>query len=259
MKPIIDIEKINQIAIEAGKAIMEIYHIEDFSNIIDFKSDDSPLTLADKNANKIIVSYLSNNYPDIPIISEEEAQDTYETRKNWQYFWLVDPLDGTKEFIKRNGEFTVNIALIYQGNPVAGVIYVPVTEVLYYGQTGIGAFKRILSKTQQIQIEKNREEMIGVGSRSHAAEIDIQMQQKYNVVKNIVIGSSLKFCLVAEGVADFYYRSGPTMEWDIAAGHAIVDAAGGKVINEAGEKFIYNKKDLRNSAFYCLGSIPYLP
>jgi len=249
------LEKINALAIEAGKKIMEIYAMTDFSTIIDFKSDHSPLTLADKESNRLIEAGLKQLTPNIPIISEEGKDVLYPERKNWKEFWLVDPLDGTKEFIKRNGEFTVNIALIRNGVPVMGSIYAPAFDVLYYGDKTNGAYKTANGKTEKITVKTNRDKIVAVGSRSHGSLEEQEVLLKYGVTDVVTTGSSLKFCLLAEGSADVYYRHGPTMEWDTAAGQAILEAAGGKVVKPNMQPFTYNKTTLLNGGFLALGSL----
>ncbi len=250
-------------SIDAGKAIMEIYASPDFETEI--KEDNSPLTKADKESNKVIMSYLQKT--DIPIISEENKTLEYDERKNWDVCWLVDPLDGTKEFIKRNGEFTVNIALIKDGTPILGVIYVPVTKELYYANVQTKeAYKNVLknaedannlfSKENQLVLSRNQEkELIKVvGSRSHMNEqtenFIEDLKQKHDEVEIVSKGSSLKFCLVAEGKADVYPRIAPTMEWDTGAGHAICKAVGLKVTQwESDQELSYNKENLLNPYF----------
>ncbi|KAA3607021.1 MAG: 3'(2'),5'-bisphosphate nucleotidase [Calditrichaeota bacterium] len=245
----IDIEKLNQISILAGNKILEVYK-QDFE--IFTKEDKSPLTLADKKANEVIVNELEKHYPEIPILSEEGKSIPYEVRKEWEYFWLVDPLDGTKEFIKKNGEFTVNIALIHNGIPIAGVIYAPVLDRLYFAKENQGAFKRESGKT--VRIKGNKKEkgraLKVVASRSHPSP---ELEKYLNTLKIdsfIAIGSSLKLCLVAEGKADIYPRLGPTMEWDTGAGHAILKEAGCGTIDVTTEKeMVYNKENLLNNHF----------
>ena len=251
----IQMAKIVSIAKLAGKAILNIYHDAEFSQVVDFKSDNSPLTLADRAAHDVIVDQLDKTYPDIPIISEEGAEIPYEERKKYQIYWLVDPLDGTKEFIKRNGEFTVNIALIENGVPVLGVVHVPVVDVTYYGSGESGAFMTEgTAEPSQIKINHKDTNRIAVRSKSHPSPEEEIVLDQYQVVESISRGSSLKFCMVAEGKADIYYRHGPTMEWDTAAGQAVVEAAGGKVLSGTGpEPFVYNKPSLLNSSFLCLG------
>lgn len=245
---------IEQIAIEAGHAILEVYNNETLFSQIDTKADDSPLTLADQRSHEVIMEKLKLHYPEIPIISEEGKHLPYEMRKDYDLFWLVDPLDGTKEFIRRNGEFTVNIALMKGKYPIAGVIYVPVTDVLFSAFEGV-ATKTENGKKATISISKSAENRIAVRSRSHASEEEEGVLNHYKVTKDISRGSSLKFCAVADGSADLYYRHGPTMEWDTAAGQAILEAAGGKVYrgNTEEERFYYNKENLLNPGFLCLG------
>ena len=248
-------------SVEAGEAIMKVY-----SNKIDvvYKEDESPLTLADKNANKIINKYLVKSK--IPIISEENKILTYEERKNWKQCWIVDPLDGTKEFIKRNGEFTVNIALIKNNKPIIGVIYVPVSKTLYFTSDNSSKSYKALLKTNTIIIDeifnnaveifptqKNNNILRIVGSRSHLNDTTknyISKIEKKNKIKIVSKGSSLKFCLVAEGGAEIYPRFAPTMEWDTAAGQAICQAVGVKVIDvTTNEPLKYNKQNLLNPHF----------
>ena len=261
MKQKINIATINEIAIAAGQAILEVYHHSDFSQVVNFKADDSPLTLADEASHKVIAPALQKHYPDIPVISEEGKDISYETRQGWEYFWLVDPLDGTKEFIKRNGQFTVNIALIHNHRPVLGVIYTPVTEELYFAtQEGYaedvtpGAYKKMGDQEAvALHVRSSSENRVAVRSSSHASEEEDQVLKQYHVTESMSRGSSLKFCMVAEGKADLYYRHGPTMEWDTAAGQAIVEGAGGTMYQENSDRpFTYNKESLRNSGFLVL-------
>ena len=240
---------------KAGDEILKVYHASEGISI-DRKADDSPLTKADEASHHIIFDALREKYPDTPIISEEGKDVViYETRKDYRHFWLVDPLDGTKEFINRNGEFTVNIALIEDGYPVEGFIYVPVKDTWYYTKKGT-TYKRKGTEAFPIEVNKKSEELVAVRSKSHAAPEEEALLAQYPVTDSISVGSSLKFCMVAEGKADIYYRHGPTMEWDTAAGQAIVETAGGKVFKgdgKKGERFAYNKKELLNSNFLCLG------
>lgn len=251
----IDINKIIDIARRAGDEIMVIY-AQDFS--VEIKGDNSPLTLADQKANGIIVTALKKLYPEIPIISEETKVMAYEERKNWNEYWLVDPLDGTKEFIKKNGEFTVNIALMSDGEPVAGVVFAPAKKQMWYGMKGEGSFK-INEDGSKTSLPKGTDwrdlqKVNVVGSRSHMSEETLQfvedLKKQGKEVEFVSSGSSLKFCLVAEGIADVYPRFGPTMEWDTAAGHAVVAIAGGKVLNwETKQPLQYNKENLLNPFF----------
>jgi 3'(2'), 5'-bisphosphate nucleotidase len=251
----ISVESIKQIAIEAGKKILEIYEkYADLETITERKADNSPLTLADQASHTIISERLLSLYPQIPLLSEEGKHTAYEIRKEWPKFWLVDPLDGTKEFIKRNGEFTVNIALIEKNIPVLGVIYAPVWNLLYYGIQNQGSFKETPGQPPvRLQVNNKQNLLTAVGSRSHADPAEAEELSKYDISGTTSIGSSLKFCLIAEGKADIYYRYGPTMEWDTAAGQAIVAAAGGQVLDASGNIFTYNKPSLLNGSFLCQG------
>ena len=247
-------------SIEGGHAIMEVY-ASDFA--VEHKDDKSPLTLADKNCNEIIENILINT--NIPILSEEGAKTTYEKRKDWEYSWLVDPLDGTKEFVKRNDEFTVNIALIHNGTPIMGVIYVPVKEELYFAMESLGSFKvninsvienldTLISSSDKLPVNYKRKNYVIVGSRSHmSTETEAFFEQKKKEHGNIeimAVGSSLKLCMVAEGKADAYPRYAPTMEWDTGAGHAIVKYAGFSVKQyNSSEDVVYNKENLLNPWF----------
>lgn len=232
----------------ASDAILEIYHRADFSNTIDFKQDNSPLTLADKNAHNVILKGLQNLAVQYPIISEESDTIDYLQRKDWKKYWLVDPLDGTKEFIKRNGEFTVNIALMENNHPVWGVIYLPVNNICYYGGKQYGAFKVEAGKSFEIKTSSNISNLTAVGSRSHVEE---SFAEQSSIVKSLIVGSSIKFCWVAEGLADIYERPNPTMEWDTAAGQAIVEGAGGVMTTLAKTPFLYNKENMLNGGFIC--------
>lgn len=244
----IDIEKIIEIALEAGDAILDVYRSDDYQ--VEIKGDYSPLTLADTASHDIIVKRLQESFPGIPILSEEGKDIPFAVRQNWQQFWLVDPLDGTKEFIKKNGEFTVNIALINENVPVLGVIYAPDLNVLYYGQEGKGAYKRENGNDPcAIHVKLPLAGTIAVKSRSHSSEAEDEFLKSYNIKDTISVGSSLKFCMVAEGKAHIYYRHGPTWEWDTAAGQAIVEAAGGNVENIKGERLTYNKEIIKNGSF----------
>ena len=246
-------------AIDAGKAILEVYS-SDFD--VEIKGDESPLTQADKNANDVINEYLKNT--SFPIISEENKQLDFSERKDWKSCWIVDPLDGTKEFVKRNGEFTVNIALIEDGKATMGVIYVPVTKELYFADklaykisnfsSEITSINELLSNADQLPLSQVRKNYVVVGSRSHMSEetetFINEQKTKHNEVDILSKGSSLKLCMVAEGAADAYPRFAPTMEWDTAAGQAIANASGAKVINwDTKELMEYNKENLLNSWF----------
>jgi len=242
----IDIQDIIQIAKNAGTAIMEIYK-KDFS--IEYKDDKSPLTEADKISNKIICESLYKLFPEIPILSEENREIPYEIRKNWEYFWLIDPIDGTKEFIKKNGEFTINIALIHKNTPVLGVVYAPATNLLYYAKKGEGAYKNGI----KIPYVRDDDKFIIVASKSHMSketEGYIDNIKTGKAKELISMGSSLKICLVAEGAADIYPRLGPTMEWDTAAAHAVVLESGKTVLNYQNNLILkYGKENLLNEWF----------
>ena len=246
-------------SVEAGEAIMEIYNSDNFE--VQTKSDDSPLTKADLAAHNIIVDKLKST--NIPVLSEEDANIAYADRSKWNEFWLVDPLDGTKEFIKKNDEFTVNIALIQNGKPILGMVYLPVFKSMYFGAKGIGSFY-----TEQLE-EKTTEKLIQnseqlprfetqvytlVGSRSHMNEKTqayfSETEKTHGKIEIISKGSSLKLCMVAEGSANEYPRFGPTMEWDTAAGHAVALFSGAKVTKEDQKTDLdYNKENLLNPFF----------
>jgi len=250
----IDIELVCEIAKQAGSAIMAIYSTDDFS--VEYKDDSSPLTAADRASHEVIMAGLQKHYPEIPILSEEGANTPYEERKNWQKFWLVDPLDGTKEFIKRNGEFTVNIALIENQKPVCGVVYVPAQDKIYWGIEDDGAWvQQGDTGAQPIHVRQTdpKKGLAVVMSRSHPSPELEEYLTNVNVVEALPVGSSLKLCVVAEGKADLYPRLGPTMEWDTAAGHAVVLAAGGSVNIPEGDTLAYNKKNLLNPYFIVSG------
>jgi len=250
----VDLEKLQMMAQEAalkgGEEILKVYHSDRFE--VEFKGDQSPLTLADRNAHVAICDLLSES--GIPILSEEGKEIPYKERKNWHRLWIVDPLDGTKEFIKRNGEFTVNIALIENGKPILGVIYVPVKDQLYTGAIGIGAQKKENGKVIQMPIEQEKRKYRAVGSRSHMSveteKFFDDLKTRHGEVEIVSMGSSLKICLVAEGTADVYPRFAPTMEWDTAAGHAIAGAAGKSLIDvKTNREMVYNREDLLNNWF----------
>jgi len=246
----INIQDIVAIAKEAGGAIMQIYS-QDFE--VEYKQDKSPLTLADKKANDIIENSLNQLTVNLPILSEEGKSIPYEERMHWEYFWLIDPLDGTKEFVKKNGEFTVNIALIHKDKPVLGVVYAPVLDICYWAKQGTGAFKDG-NKLPLKAVNQNKTYNI-VASRSHMSsdtQTFIDSINTNKVKKLISIGSSLKICLVAEGEADIYPRLAPTMEWDTGAAHAIIQESGKSIksyVNFQYLEFLYNKKKLLNCNF----------
>ncbi|WP_456456366.1 3'(2'),5'-bisphosphate nucleotidase CysQ [Thermovibrio sp.] len=246
-------------ALLAGKEILKVYKDGNFQ--IDIKSDKSPLTLADKKSHQVIKGVLSES--GLPILSEEGRDIPYEERKNWETFWVVDPLDGTKEFIKGNGEFTVNIALVKERRPILGVVYAPVLRELYYASEDVAATKLyvnyngVLGKPEVLNPETtaaNRDYTVVVASRSHMSEetkafIEEVISKSDKEVKTVSKGSSLKFCLVAEGKADVYPRFAPTMEWDTAAGQAIVEFSGGGIFDIERKPLEYNKECLVNPYF----------
>ncbi|UCG14111.1 MAG: 3'(2'),5'-bisphosphate nucleotidase CysQ [Deltaproteobacteria bacterium] len=273
-------------AIIAGEAILEIYQGE--IDVV-YKEDDTPLTLADERAHSVILNHLQTESPhSIPVLSEEGKHASYDERRKWEYFWLVDPLDGTKEFVKKRGEFSVNIALIERKRPVLGVVLAPVGGLVYLAAEGLGAYKLfygertehllavlrtsketsaplpgILESGEKLPMEQppdSRGDGISVvGSRSHGTEAVANfvgaLEQQHGKVELKPAGSALKFCLVAQGSADMYPRFGPTMEWDTAAGQCVVEQSGGAVLRMSDRAPLdYNKRDLRNPYFIALGS-----
>lgn len=240
------------IAREAGHAILRLY-AQDFD--VTRKDDDSPLTQADLAAHELIKTGLSRLTPDLPLLSEEGAERPYAERAGWSRYWLVDPLDGTKEFIRKNGEFTVNIALVEQGEPVLGVVYAPVLDQLYAGARGLGAWREDRNGRQPLKTRAWPERPAVVASRSHRDARTDALLERLPAHTLTSVGSSLKFCLVAAGEADLYPRLGPTSEWDTAAAQAVVEAAGGAVLEwPALTPLRYNAKDsLLNPEFLVVG------
>jgi 3'(2'), 5'-bisphosphate nucleotidase len=276
----------------AGGEILSVYNT---AFEVEYKKDESPLTLADKKSHEIIKKELETHFPRIPILSEEGKDIPYEDRKDWVFYWVVDPLDGTKEFVKRNGEFTVNIALMHRNRPVLGIIYIPVSGDFYYSLQNKGAYRldgggpvkelpelksadahagplkdiyavfdEIVSASVRLPVSRNRAKGIGteslnvIVSRSHMTDdteafLD-KLRKKFKNIESISIGSSMKLCAIAEGRADVYPRFAPTMEWDTAAGQAIIEQSGG-FFAKAGtlESFEYNKKSLVNPWFIAVG------
>jgi len=248
------IEPVIAIAEQASAAILEIYNSGDFG--VEIKGDDSPLTKADKASHNTIVAALAELTPDIPILSEEASDISWEERSQWPVYWLIDPLDGTKEFIKRNGEFTVNIALISGHQAILGVVHVPVQQRCFYGHQDGGAFeKQADGSVRAISPAATVGSTVRVvGSRSHRGELVDAYLEKLGDFEMVPMGSSLKLCLVALGEADVYPRLGPTSEWDTAAAQAVVEAAGGKVIQTDGSPLLYNAKaDILNPHFIVCG------
>jgi len=245
------LKEIIGIAQQAGAAMLDIYNqAQDVE--ITRKDDDSPLTKADLASHEIILEVLNELDPETPVISEESGIPDYAERKEWNKFWIVDPLDGTKEFIKKNGEFTVNIALIDEGVPVLGVVYIPDKDTTYYADKDSGAYKQMgTQRPQRIysQPASKEQDLVAVQSRSHGSDtLKSQLKKKGLTISDAIpAGSSLKFCLVAEGEADIYPRMGPTMEWDVAAGDAVYRYSAKEGVHPS--PLTYNKPDLKNGSF----------
>ena len=256
--------KIVNISVDAGEVILNYYN----ENVdVIYKDDESPLTKADLASHKIITDSIKKITPDIPILSEEEFID-WKIRKKWKKYWLIDPLDGTKEFIKKNDEFTVNIALIENNRPILGVIYTPALNELFYSIKNFGSYKILtkkklntLKEAKRISINKKKSNKIKiVGSRSHSNPIlDKWVNKNFNEFDILQKGSSLKFCLIAEGSADIYPRFGPTSEWDIAAGHIILEEAGGKLKSIDNKEILYNEKEnILNPDFFAYSNVDFV-
>ena len=248
------IEPLTELSQNAGNAILDIYN----SNFnVSIKEDTSPLTQADLKSHQIIVEGLKKITPNIPIISEESSLQSFDERKLWHQYWIIDPLDGTKEFVKKNGEFTVNIALINNHKAILGIVYVPVSRKTYIGCVGFGAQIIEADKTKKIiHVSEKTSKLIRiVGSRSHQGD---SLKNFLNQIEHYELqpmGSSLKFCLIAEGLADIYPRYGPTSEWDTAAAQAVVEQAGGLVLKTDGTPLLYNTKDnILNPDFIAINS-----
>jgi 3'(2'), 5'-bisphosphate nucleotidase len=251
------LDRLIEIAREAGRAVLDVYGSGDVE--VSYKSDSSPLTEADRRSHEVIQKGIVELAPDIPLLSEEGAGADYAVRCAWERFFLVDPLDGTKEFVKRNGEFTVNIALIEGKGPGRGVVYVPVRDVFYYSRQGGGAYRQEGGDPpRRIHVKEGpgSDGLVVVASRSHGSEALEDFLKTVRVKARISAGSSLKFCLVADGTADIYPRFGPTWEWDTAAGHAIVLEAGGVVVDTGGGELAYNKEVLKHKGFIAASALP---
>lgn len=235
----------------AGRAVMEVYGRADFGTSL--KENDSPLTQADLAANRILEGGLRSLTPDIPILSEESSQAPWEVRRQWPSLWLIDPLDGTREFIKRNDEFTINLALIRDGEPVLGIVQAPALQLMYWCGEGTGAFLREgTMPPRSIRVAEAPapgQPIRVVVSRSHPSPRLTGFLESLGPCERLPMGSSLKICRVAEGVAHLYPRLGPTMEWDTAAAHAVLSAAGGRLVEPGGSRLAYNKADLHNPHF----------
>lgn len=256
---------VSAIARQAGAAIVEIYHRDDHG--LRHKADASPLTLADLAAHEVITGALKTLTPDLPVLSEESAEVPWAVRRNWMRYWLVDPLDGTKEFVNRNGEFTVNIALIDDGMPVLGVVYVPTLDLLYLGAHGLGAWKEeqgLRAPIRTENVDASQSHLRVVASRRHGGT-DLEswlskLRERFPELDLVSMGSSLKICLVAEGRADIYPRLAPTSEWDTAAAQGVLEAAGGVLTDTAFQPYRYNRKDeLLNPHFFAIGDRAFRP
>jgi 3'(2'), 5'-bisphosphate nucleotidase len=255
IRPIVDIQEIIRIAKKAGEAIMGLYGREYQTTL---KEDQSPVTAADLAANEVIEREIMKLWPDIPYISEEVKPPPYEERSGWDRFWLVDPLDGTKEFIRNKGEFTVNIALIEKEVPITGVIYAPAKDIVYYSSRNAGAWKQEgENEPQRIQAKQGagKEGVIALQSRSHPSKRYNAFLDRLNIEKRVAMGSVLKVCAIAEGEADLFLRMNPTYEWDLAPGQCILEEAGGAVRDLHWEPIKYNKPSLRNDNFIVLSGV----
>ncbi len=260
------LEPVREIAADAGEAIMAVY-ADSFE--VTEKSDGSPLTLADSRAHTLITTRLRELTPHIPVLSEESSETVFTARRDWQRLWLVDPLDGTKEFVRRNGEFTVNIALIENGTPVLGVVHTPARGVTHFAARGTGARRERDSTVETIRVRPfDRSRVCMVASRSHAGEAVEAYRRELALdvdrVETASMGSALKICLVAEGSADIYPRLGPTSEWDTGASHCVLNEAGGRLTDTSGNDLVYNKVSVLNPWFLAIGDsshdwLRYLP
>tara|TARA_R110001583_G_scaffold17003_2_gene69247 strand:- start:1300 stop:2100 length:801 start_codon:yes stop_codon:yes gene_type:complete len=251
-----DLQQIVLLAKQAGEAIMQVYAQTDLQ--IEVKQDDSPVTAADIASHNVIIAGLKQHFADIAVMSEEDADISWAERQTWQTYWLIDPLDGTKEFIKRNGEFTVNIALIHQGQAIAGVVYAPVLDKCYSGIVGQGAWLEHNGSTSILDIRQRplQTPPVVVGSRSHISPDVAAYLQTIGEHQMLSVGSSLKFCMVAEGQADVYPRLGLTSEWDTAAAQAVLESAGGKVVEyPALTALQYNQKENILNPYFIAASL----
>ena len=256
-------KEIFEVIKKAGNEILKVYSGNDFQ--VETKSDKTPLTIADKKSNKVIINGLMTLFPELPVLSEESKKTPYYERKKWKYLWLIDPLDGTKEFIKKNGEFSINLALIKDSKPIFGILYLPVLGLFYYAGKRYGAYK-IEKNGKTINLKPVKYYKNGIDrnirvifSKSHynqeTREYVDRIGKQYYHTEMISVGSAMKMAYLAEGKADIYPRLAPTMEWDIAAGQIIVEEAGGKVIDIPGKKpLFYNKEDLQNPWFVAFGN-----
>jgi 3'(2'), 5'-bisphosphate nucleotidase len=238
----------------AGKLILEVYQGGSERAEVEWKADQSPLTLADRKSHDFLFESLVRMDGSIPIMSEESQQVDYEIRRNWSRYWCLDPLDGTKEFIKRNDQFTINLSLVENSITVLGFIHVPVTGQTFWAERGGGAFLHSNDIVIQIKANKKESDWIAVGSGSHGTEEETGWMKQFPVTDYLKVGSALKFCYIASGLADVYYRSGPTMEWDTSAGHLLVEEAGARFSYISDNEIHYNKPNLLNPPFWV--SIP---
>lgn len=266
----VDIEDIVDIAHHASKIIMSVYE-DDTIWDVQHKADNSPVTVADRKAHDYIATKLMELYPDIPVLSEEGEHASYDVRREWDLFWCVDPLDGTKEFLKKNGQFTVNIGLCQGHEVVAGVVHIPTTREVYYAAKAHGTHYRVYSPGNSVLLEENKLRVNNfawqapnlriIGSRSHQGSLTEKFISQFNTPEIILAGSSLKFCMIAHGKADVYPRLAPTCEWDTCAAQILVEEAGGQVLqlSENGDisdaKVIYNKQNLLNPFFLVIGAV----
>lgn len=246
------LKAVREVARKAGEVTLGFYG---GAVPVELKADASPLTAADQASHELIIKALEKLTPGIPVLSEESAEVAVSERRRWSTFWLVDPLDGTKEFLKKTGEFTVNIALISGSEAALGIVHVPVSGVTYWGGKGSGAF---VARPGQVPVPlRTRAADLGrlviVASKDHAGPEVEALLRRLTTASTANMGSSLKFCLIAEGKADFYPRLSPTMEWDTAAAQGVLEAAGGGVIDLSGQRFAYNKESLRNPSFVAFG------
>ena len=239
-----------QLLQQAGELIMDVYRGGSAKAEVEWKSDNSPLTLADRKSHDFLTEFLVKLDASIPIMSEESQQIDFEIRKHWTRYWCLDPLDGTKEFIKRNDQFTINLALMENALPVMSFIHVPVCGHTYWAIRGQGAFRHAGGINSRIQSNNKNKDWIAVGSSSHGADAEAEWMKQFPVTSYLKIGSALKFCYIASGLADVYYRSGPTMEWDTSAGHLLVEEAGAIFSYMSEDSAHYNKPILLNPPFW---------
>lgn len=233
----------------AASQILEVYHTHDFLASLEWKADESPVTIADRRSHDYIAHALEQLFPTIPLMSEEGNIPPYEERKQWRRYWCLDPLDGTKEFMKRNGQFTINLALIEHGKPVLGFIHVPVTAQTYWAAQSSGAFLVEDNKTRVMEANRKTSGWIALASNSHGSLAERDFLSQFPIEQTIRLGSALKFCMIASGEADVYYRQGRTMEWDTAAGQIIVEEAGAHFEYLCNESEHYNKYEPFNPPF----------